>query len=78
MQCVVLCVHAAESASMAHSAGVLDKHGQAKAQRELLVGFYPVQHFVRLLEEALGHLLIVCADYTGGRTIGLRWHPQVL
>jgi hypothetical protein len=48
---------------------------QDKLASELLVGFDPVKHYVRLLETRYGHLATFCADYHGGAAIGVRWRP---
>ena len=58
-------------------AGMIERHGLARASRELLVGFRPLHHYVAALQDRLGHLGTICADFTGGCTMALRWHPQV-
>ena len=50
---------------------VADK-GERAIRKDLLIGFDPVQTYVQILEERFGPISIICADFKGGDTIGIK------
>lgn len=57
---------------------VLQTRGVAAVRRELLVGFDPLPLFVSRLENRFRDVAVVCTDYLGGRTVGLKLRGHLL
>eukprot|EP00210_Caulerpa_lentillifera_P005977 g5712.t1 len=47
-------------------------------QTQLLIGFDPVQKFLKLLTQHFGYVGIFCYDQFGGDRILIRWKPEML
>ena len=57
---------------------VVHARGAGAVKKELLVGFDPLPLFVSLLEERFGAVAVVCADFNGGASVGLKFKGSAL
>ena len=53
------------------------KRKQSTLNRDLLLGFKPVELFVESIEQRYGNVTTVCADFLGGSLIGIKWRSSV-
>lgn len=57
---------------------ILESRGSATLAKEVLVGFDPIPLYCSLLEKRFENIGVICADYVGGESVGIKLRGDML